>query len=82
MFRCNSLIYNTQLLPQARRSECDLGSRESESEIVRREIRRSNCFFCSYGFPIFKKIGASPPHFCRLTPLSMPGIPIIWWHLS
>ena len=35
-----------------------LGSCVSESEIVRAKIGRSNCF-CSYVFPIFKKVGSS-----------------------
>ena len=38
-----------------------LGLGVSEGEIVRREIRRSNCF-CSYSLEIFKKVSTSLLH--------------------
>lgn len=38
-----------------------LGLCVSEGEIVRREIRRSNCF-CSYSLEIFKKVSTSLLH--------------------
>ena len=71
-----SSIYNVAVQYQAfcvRRAP--LGRSPCEREIIHRKIRRCNCF-CSYFFPLLRKVEASASRILSWNILSRPIIPL------